>query len=211
MQKVEQMFEQMCSVYRGNKQVDMTQLTCHAPLESTVNAADVQRGTIAHLVVDAATNKPAMRIGLPDFSDANPNAMPLFIVPKGNDFDTAAGSYEYNGSGYTHPENYWQKGTYALVASGSFEIVSSCYDHDETFPPGTLLTSGVGPKNGLLTPTDQPYADIVCGEVSIGISVNPYIFNKDPITNPDAPQVLFFWSFYLPRMPKAAFDVIAAR
>lgn len=210
MQKVNEMWKSLVGVYRGNQPVTMSSLTCHAPLEASVDAADVQRGTIGHLVTDAATLKPAIQIGLPLHTDPKQNAMPLFIVPKGLDFDTQSGAYELNGSQFTHPDNPQQKGTFALVASGAFEIYSSAYDKDETYPPGTMLTSGTGAKNGLLTPGTE-YADIICGEVSMGISVNPYVFNKDPATNPDAPQLLYFWSFYLPRMPKASFDIIAGR
>jgi hypothetical protein len=206
MQTVKAMYEQACDVRRGNLPHTTLSLTCHAPLEQTVALDKVQRGSVGHLTLDTATNAPAIQLGLP----ADGNAVPLFVVPGGYEVDTAGGAYEYNMQLYSHPDNPYQKGTFALLSTGAFELASTAYDRDSSYEPNTPLTASAHPdKLGLLAPGEY-YKDIICGVVSMGLQVNPMVFNKNPVTNPQSPKVLLYWTHYQPRLDKATAEDILA-
>ncbi len=211
MQTVKAMYEQACDVRRGNLPSSTYSLICHAPFESTVKIDQVQKGTVVHLVKDASTGAPAMRVGLPALTDTPNNAMPMFVVPGGTDFDTREGSFEHSMQLYSHPDNPYQKGTFALLASGAFELFSTAYDKNVTYEPNTPLTaSSDAGLEGVLTP-GKYYEDIICGVVSMGIMVNPHVPNKNPDTNPGAPKGLMFWTHYQPRLDKATVTAINAK
>lgn len=210
MQTVKAMYEQACDVRRGNLPSSTYSLVCHAPFEKTVQLDQVQKGTVVHLVRDSATSAPAMRVGLPAATDTPNNAMPMFVIPGGHDFDTAGGAYEYSMQLYSHPDNPYQKGSAALLASGAFELFSTAFDGNFTYEPNTPLTASSAPGlEGLLTP-GKYYQDIICGVVSQGLVVNPFVPNKNSATNPGAPKGLMFWTHFQPRLDKATIAAINA-
>jgi hypothetical protein len=206
MNTVKVMFEQACDVRRGNLPSSTMSLICHAPFEETVQLDQVQKGIVGHLVKDVATGMPAIRLGLP----ATGNAVPMFVVPEGKDFDTAGGAFPGSMQLYSHPDNEYQKGTYALLSTGAFELFSTAYDVDATYEPNTPLTAAdAGPKLGLLTVGDY-YKNIICGVVSRGLMIVPFVSNKNPVTNPGAKHGLMFWTHFQPRLDKATVEAITA-
>lgn len=207
---IKAMYEEACSIQRGNQLISGMSLICLAPFEQTVQVDKVQRGTVVHLVKDSSTNQPAFRVGLPAVGDTPNNAVPMFIVPRGKDSDTSGGSYEHSMQLYSHPDNPYQKGTFAIVSTGAFELYSTAYDRDVTYDPNTPLTASTTPgKEGLLAP-GKYYEDIICGVVSFGKQVHPHVPNKDPNTNPLAPNGLLFYTHFQPRLDKATITTISA-
>ncbi len=79
----------------------------------------------------------------------------------------------------------------ALVACGSYELESTEFDSEQTYPPNTTLTAATGTTLatcGVLTnQAAVPYTNAVCGVVSKGVYTNSY-----------GKSVLAFWPVYLP-------------
>jgi len=71
-----------------------------------------------------------------------------------------------------------------LVAVGAYELVTTAYDEDETYPPNTPLTSPLtGAEAGKVTPGTL-YTDMIVGIVSRGVVDNGYGY-----------EAVAFWPF----------------